>query len=103
MKAELLAEIPCELGESPIWLERSGELVWIDAAGCILHSLGPDGGTPTATRFPGLSPAGMAIETSRDGHPAHQQPGWPRPLRSGERRGLAVLPSGRGDAAPLLQ
>ncbi len=67
MKAELLAEIPCELGETPIWLERSGELLWIDAAACVLHSLKPGEGIPTATRFPGSSPAGMAVETSREG------------------------------------
>ena len=67
MQAELLVAIRCELGESPIWLDATGELVWIDAAACVLHSLKPGEGTPTATRFAGQNPAGMAIETSRAG------------------------------------
>jgi xylono-1,5-lactonase len=67
VQAELLVAIPCELGESPVWLDGNDELVWIDAAACVLHSLKPEEGTPTATRFPGLSPAGMVIETSRAG------------------------------------
>jgi len=67
VQAELLVAIACELGESPIWLADSSELLWIDAARCVLHSLGPDGGTPTATPIPGLSPLGMAIDTGRNG------------------------------------
>jgi xylono-1,5-lactonase len=90
VQAELLVAIPCELGESPIWLDGTGELVWIDAAACVLHSLKPGEGTPTATRFPGLSPAGMAIETSHAGT-----------LLMSSRDGLVLFERNSGTVTPF--
>ena len=65
-EAQLLLASPCELGESPTWLEKTGELVWIDAAISVLYSLKPGAAKARADTIPGQAPTGMVIPTDRD-------------------------------------
>ncbi|MCW5752734.1 MAG: SMP-30/gluconolactonase/LRE family protein [Alphaproteobacteria bacterium] len=44
IKVERVAAVANELGECPIWDERSGRLLWVDILGRMLHHLDPSSG-----------------------------------------------------------
>lgn len=44
MQAKLLYEIPCELGEGPMWHVARKQFFWVDILNCQLHSLCPETG-----------------------------------------------------------
>lgn len=60
---ELFCDCRCELGESPVWLEKTAQLAWIDAVrGEVLVASG-NGYDVQKFAIPGTSPAGMVMDT----------------------------------------
>lgn len=86
MKAELFIEMACSLGETPIWMDATGELAWIDATACVLHIARLSQRAVRTLAIPGNGPAGMVINTSK-----------PETLMISRRDGLAFINTETGE------
>lgn len=67
MKAELLLRMDCALGETPVFLPDSGELLWIDAMAGKLHGLRPGADRAESLAVPDQTPLGTVMATSQPG------------------------------------
>jgi sugar lactone lactonase YvrE len=107
--AQAVADVTCELGESPLWLPDSQELAWLDILGRRLHRFDPGSGLVRSTTLDaevtaiGLSGNDELIAAVEDGFgwvdPATgrvRRPSWPRPVRHplGRMNDGAVSPDG---------
>ncbi|MFC3798234.1 SMP-30/gluconolactonase/LRE family protein [Cohnella sp. GCM10012308] len=70
---EALSDEKCALGESPLWLQESGQLIWVDIEGLCIHSYAPKTGArrriSVGSRVGAVAPAngGRLVCATQDG------------------------------------
>ena len=73
MSVEVVVALGSELGEGPIWDERTGRLVWVDILGRRVHATDPDTGETSSIETPlhvgavAARPAGGFVAALEDG------------------------------------
>ncbi|MGV3615352.1 MAG: SMP-30/gluconolactonase/LRE family protein [Fimbriimonas sp.] len=60
---EVVANVPCHLGEGPLWHPDEGRLYWTDIDGKRIYRLDPDTGKVDVAAEPGMRVGGMTLQT----------------------------------------